>query len=193
MLMKYALWGLIALMGCSAGSGGGGTEEEVSRAAQNTALEDTLSATNITDPTNLPSTGVARYDGFMTARLPVLDGGLRQEYLGDLTMKVDFAANKNQVSGRADGFAAGQEVLGGSLRIRGGDLFRNTDTDTNFTFTGAVDGDLTRGADAYTIDAKIEGEFRGRDQEGVNGLLFGDIEGPLGQDIFDGTFVAEKR
>lgn len=190
--MRYAVLGVMALMGCSAGSGGG-AGADASRAAQNAQLEDTLSATNITDPTTLPTAGAARYDGFMTARLPVLDGGARHEYLGDLTMTVDFAADKNQVRGRADGFAAGQEVLGGALRIRGGDLFRNTDTDANFTFTGAVNGDLTRGSDAYAIDAKIEGEFRGRNQDGVNGLLFGDIEGPLGQDIFDGSFVAEKR
>ncbi len=181
---------ILALAGCSSGGGGGG--EALSREEQAETLSATLAAVNVSEPADLPTTGAASYAGFMTAGLPTGAGGARREYLGDLTMNVDFAAPRNQVSGRADNFTAGNDRLNGRLQITGGDLFRNTVIDENFTFTGDVDGTLSQNGRQFVIDAEIAGEFRGRNQEGVSGLLFGDVEGPEGQDIFDGTFVAEK-
>ncbi|MEY1555085.1 hypothetical protein AB3Y40_05570 [Yoonia sp. R2331] len=178
---------VLALAGCSTGGSNSGT---LSRSAQAADLEETLSATNITNPATLPTTGSTTYQGFMTAGLPTGAGGARTEYLGDLTMNVDFAASRDQVTGTARNFAAGNDQLTGVLIIRQGDLFRNTNTSQNFTFTGDVNGTLKQGVSAFVIDAEIAGEFRGRDQEGVSGLLFGDVTGPAGQDIFDGTFFA---
>ncbi len=178
----------VALAGCSTGSGSGG--ETLSRSEQAQELEATLSATNVTEPANLPTSGATTYAGFMTAGLPTGAGGARTEYLGDLSLTVDFAANRNQVRGRAKNFADGNNRLTGQLNIRNGDLFRNTVIDENYTFTGNVKGTLGKGSDDYVVDAEIAGEFRGRNQEGVSGLLFGDVEGPAGQDIFDGSFFA---
>lgn len=193
--MRVLFLAFLALAGCSVSGGGGGLAGQVSSASLSAAeaLENQVKSQNISDPGSLPTSGNARYDGFMTARLPVLEGGARRAYVGDLRLDVDFAAKRNGLSGRANGFVANNEKLGGGLTISGGDVFRGTDPDDNYTFSGLVDGRLTRGGDRYAIDAEIEGEFRGRNQTGVNGVLFGDIEGPAGQDIFDGSFAAERR
>ncbi len=182
---------LIVLTGCSAGGGASGGAD-LTRAQQAELLEETLKEENVSEPSLLPDSGSVDYVGFMTARLPTGSGGARKDYLGDLTMSVDFDANQDQVTGRANGFAAGNDVLKGALRIRGGDLFRDTVIAENYTFTGLVDGTLRQGDIPYIIDAEIEGEFRGRNQIGVSGLLFGDVVGPDGQDIFDGDFYAGR-
>ena len=173
--------------------GGSGGSEIPSRADRAALLADDVLSDGISDPGRLPDSGSARYDGFMTLRLPTQADGSRRRYTGDLTLNVDFAAPRDQITGRAGGFATrGGDALDGGLRLRGGDLYRDTDPDENYTFTGNLDGTLRRGRADYAIDARIEGEFRGRGQTGVNGLVFGDVTGPQGQDIFDGDFVAAR-
>lgn len=183
------IWVLMlgVLTACSSGGSG---EEPVQDADE---LQAALEADNISDPSLLPTRGTARYDGYMDARLPTGDMGERTSYRGDLRLNVDFGAERNQVTGRASAFASGGgDRLDGDLRIRGGDLFRDTDIDDNYTFTGTVRGALSDAGTPYDIDAEINGEFRGRNQDGVTGVLFGDVVGPLGQDIFDGDFFAGR-
>ena len=185
---------LCATLAACGGSSAGGGSEALSLAQQRDALRDEVLSEDVSNPGRLPQTGTARYDGVMTARLPTGIAGQRREYLGDLRLNVDFGADRNQVRGRAHGFEtqAGR-ALSGELAIRGGDLYRGTDPDANYTFTGNVDGRLRDAAGRYDIDAAIEGEFRGRRRTGVSGLLFGDVTGPSGQDIFDGDFVASRN
>ena len=59
----------------------------------------------------------------------------------------------------------------------------------DYTFGADVDGMLTNNGGEYVIDASLSGGFRGRNQDGVTGVVFGDITGPNGVDIFDGTVV----
>ncbi|MCB5198130.1 hypothetical protein LGQ03_02650 [Loktanella sp. TSTF-M6] len=176
------------------GGGGGDDDAGPDRFAVADRLESRLAEQDVSDPGTLPVTGRANYTGFMRAGLPTGAGGARVEYLGDLRMDVNFGAARDEVAGSATGFQTGAgDRLSGTLTISDGDLFRDTDPDENYTFTGDVDGTLKRGADSYRIDAEIEGEFKGRDREGVSGLLFGDVRGPDGQDVFDGSFAAVKE
>ena len=185
------VFGFLFVAACGGSSGGGGILAD--RNTQAEMLEDVVLGDEVSNPDKLPDDGTANYTGFMTAHLPTGDDGARSGYIGDLQMAVDFSAERNQVSGRARNFANNDGLaLDGKLRLRGGDLFRDTDPDDNYTFTGNVDGRLSADGDTYDIDARIEGEFRGRRQNGVSGLLFGDVTGPFGQDIFDGDFVAVK-
>lgn len=85
------------------------------------------------------------------------------------------------------------EGLTGDLTISGGYIDRGTDLDLDFTFDGAIGGTLGQGGDSYIIDGALVGEFRGRDQDGITGLIYGDISGPNGQDLFDGTLAATRN
>lgn len=180
-LCSMAAMGLLA--GC--GSSGGQTSED--RALDAAELEDTLAQENISNPAALPSNGTADYRGFMTLALPI--GGAATDYVGDLDMVVDFGAPRNQVSGSVGNF----DGLTGELSIGGGDVDRGTDVDVDFTFDGGLTGTLMQGADGYAVDGNIVGEFRGRNQDGLTGLVYGDIDGPDGQDLFQGSMAATRN
>lgn len=189
--MRFLLVTLALAILAACGGGGGGVTD---RAVSATALDETLAGLDASDPQRLPTSGRAQYLGYMRANLPTEDNGARLDYLGNLTLDVNFGAARDEVAGLATGFtASGGKRLDGKLAITAGDLYRDTDPTVNYTFTGDVDGRLTQGNRGFIIDAEIEGEFAGRDQTAVRGLLFGDVTGPDGQDIFDGTFAATRN
>lgn len=177
-----ALIAIGLLAACSSGADGDG----ISRGDQAAALEAALSEENISNPGALPIKGTASYAGFMTLGLPI--GGAPQDFIGDLDVSVDFAANRDQVSGTASNFKG----LTGTLSIAGGDLDRATDTNVDYTFDGTVTGSLAQAGQSYDIDGNIVGEFRGRNQDGLTGVVYGDINGPDGQDLFDGSLAATR-
>lgn len=181
MRKTVVILGVLLVSGCgSAGPAG----DALSRADQAAALTEQLAEENVSNPTTLPTTGAANYTGFSTLRLPI--DGQTSAYLGDLSMTVDFS--QNQVSGNIGNFNG----LGGSLAIGGGRLDRGTDTQVDYTFDGDVDGTLTANGANYVIDAGLVAEFRGRNQDGVTGVVFGDITGAAGVDIFDGSLAGSR-
>ena len=153
---------------------GSGTDQ-ASRADQAADLVDALLGENISDPALLPLTGRAVYAGFATLELAI--AGTIQSYIGDLDLTVEFSGTGDPISGALHSF----DGLSGALSIANGNLDRGADTD--------VDGMLTNNGGEYVIDASLSGDFRGRNQDGVTGVVFGDITGPNGVDIFDGTVV----
>ncbi|RYH03254.1 hypothetical protein EU805_05895 [Salipiger sp. IMCC34102] len=186
---------LFLLAGCGGGGGGeAAVDPQPVRTEVVERLESRIAREPVSDPAVLPNQGRAFYEGFMRATLPTGPNGERIGYIGDMEMNVNFGAARDEIAGQADGFQTGDgDRLAGRLDIAGGDIFRDTEVRENYTFTGDVDGDLRRGDDTYRIDAGIEGEFKGADQTAVSGLLFGDVTGPLGQDVFDGSFAGEKQ
>ena len=161
-------------------------EDAISRADQAAALAAYLTGENVSNPNQLPMSGLAIYAGFSTLNLPI--GGATQAYVGDLDLQVTFGGSRDQVTGGMSNFNG----LTGTLEISGGRLDRGTDTDVDYTFDGDVTGTLGAGADSYTIDAGLVAEFRGRNQDGVTGVIFGDINGQNGVDLFDGTLVGAR-
>ncbi len=179
----------VTLAGCSGGGGGDAPPPD-----DRITIDDIIDSAPVSDPRLLPVAGRASYLGYMRTRLPTGPEGARVDYLGDLTLDVNFAAARDQIAGSATGFDNGaSDRLDGILTITGGDIYNDTDPSAAYTFDGDVDGVLTGGSGAHTIDARIEGEFRGVDKIAVNGLVFGDVTGPDGIDVFDGTFAAERR
>lgn len=174
---------LVLVVGC--GSTGQGTDA-MSRADQAADLADALIAENKSDPTLLPVAGQATYAGFGTLDLAI--GGTTQSYIGDLDLTVEFSSASDQISGTLQHF----DGLTGVLDITNGSLDRGTDTDEDYTFGADVDGTLTNSDSNYVIDASLAGDIRGRDQGGVTGVVFGDITGPNGVDIFDGTIAGAR-
>lgn len=180
---RVAVWGvLIVLAGCNGGA-----------AVDSGALEDEVDLVTINDPGTLPTAGRADYTGTMTARLPVPGIGTRA-YIGDLALSVDFGADDDALTGRANRFAhASGDQLTGGLSLASGALFRSTDPDENYTFDGDVTGTLTHATGgAMRIDAQMSGDFRGTDQAAVQGVIFGDVTTRDGLDIFDGSFAGER-
>lgn len=180
--MKWMILG--TGLGLLAACGSTQSVDNIPRTSTSADLAASLAQENISDPTTLPRSGLATYSGFMTLALP-LDGPAR-DVIGDLDMRVDFGAVRNQVSGSASNFTG----LTGGLAIGGGDIDRGTDPDTDFTFDGSLTGTLAQNGDNYGIDGTIVGEFRGRNQDGLTGLAYGDITGPSGQDLFQGSMAA---
>ena len=161
---------------------GSGTDQ-ASRADQAADLVDALLGENISDPALLPLTGRAVYAGFATLELAI--AGTIQSYIGDLDLTVEFSGTGDPISGALHSF----DGLSGALSIANGNLDRGANTDVDYTFGADVDGMLTNNGGDYVIDASLSGDFRGRNQDGVTGVVFGDITGPNGVDIFDGTVV----
>lgn len=183
MRLHVGVAALSVLVGCSSSGGG---SSAISRDAQAEAIAAAFAAENISDPTSLPNKGSATYAGFMTLGLPI--DGDTTDRVGDLNLTVDFGAARNQVTGSVSNI----DGLGGALAIRGGDIDRETNPKDDYTFGGSVTGDLTRTGDTFAINATIAGDFRGRNQDGVTGLVYGNIDGQDGQDLFDGTFAATR-
>ena len=189
-MLRWVLVCIVAVSGC--GGGGGGAPRDPSGSAQD--LDDRLETLEVSNPALLPTQGRAEYNGYMRARLPTGEDGALLQYLGDLNLDVNFAAARDQIAGSATGFATGgSERLDGTLRIAQGDIYPTTDPQVAYSFDGDVTGNLTDARGTYIIDGSIEGEFLGRDQRAVSGLVFGDVTGPDGLALFDGTFAAEKR
>lgn len=181
--MRLIIICLAGIAGCSSSGGRGDRGDRLALAAN---LETALAVENISDPAALPFQGTANYTGYMTLGLPA--NGATQDRAGDLDLSVNFGASRNQVSGTASHF----DGATGSLAISGGSLDRTADPDTDFTFGAQLDGTLQFGAEAYDIDGHLFGDFRGRDQGGVTGIVSGTMNGQDSQDIFDGTLAATR-
>ncbi len=180
---------LMALSGCGGGAGG-----DAGGRPTPGQIDDILDGTPVSPPATLPVSGRAHYDGYMRANLPTGVDGARAQYLADLTLDVNFGAGFDQIRGQATGFeTADRSTLAGALTITNGNIYRDTDATAAYSFDGDVDGALTGPRGTYVIDASLEGEFLGQGQTAARGLVFGDITGPAGQDIFDGTFAGTRR
>lgn len=192
--MRIGRWIGAAAVAALAGCGGGGGSGAGGGAQTPDQIDAGIGGLPISDPSHLPTTGRGHYDGYMRANLPTGPEGERVQYLADLSLEVNFGAGFDQIRGAATGFEARDGVpLGGSVAIRNGRIYGDTDPTAAYTFDADVDGTLTRGPRSYVIDASIEGEFLGTGQTAARGLVFGDVTGPLGQDIFDGTFATTRR
>ena len=177
----------LAACGGGGGSGGGGGGLTPGQ------IDGAIDGLPVSSPALLPTTGRAMYDGYMRARLPTGPEGERRAYLADLRMEVNFGAGFDQIRGRASGFEAGDGVpMDGALAITAGRIYPDTDPAVAYSFDAALGGTLSDARASYGIDATIEGEFLGLGQTAARGLVYGDITGPRGQDIFDGTFATTR-
>ena len=189
MLKPVLILAVALLVGC-----GGGDDGPSDAGLSPDIIDGGIAGQPISPPATLPTAARAEYNGYMRARLPTGPDGARVQYLGDLTLEVNFGAAFDQIRGQASGFEAADLIpMDGTLAITRGNIYRDTDPSAAYSFDGDVDGTLTGAKGSYVIDASIEGEFLGRGQTAARGLLFGDVTGPAGQDIFDGSFAGTRR
>ena len=180
--MRYLVFAIVVLAGCG---GRADVTDPVSRADQATALSDYWSGQNMSDPAQLPRGGSVKFVGLTTLGLPIGDTG--GSYTGDLALTVRFGSRTNPVSGSI----ANLGNLDGDLQIGSGFLDRGADADVDYTFGAEVNGTLTSGDAAYVVDGDMLGDLRGRTQDGVTGIIYGDVTGPDGQALFQGSFAGD--
>ncbi|SEW02471.1 hypothetical protein SAMN04488515_0705 [Cognatiyoonia koreensis] len=178
MMRWFALLVLVPLAACGGGGGGSGNQLGAGGGG------------GITDPGELPVSGFARYNGFLTVNLPTADG--RAPYTGNLGLDVDFDAAATQVTGQASGFTDGGGTnMRGRLAVTDGVIDRKTNVASDYTLEAGISGTLS--GDAFrnmVITGTLLGDFNGQNAETLRGQVFGDTIGPLGTDIFNGTFSA---
>ena len=174
---------MILLVACGSSAG---DDSDVNRAAQAADLLLRWEGENYTNPSLLPTDGRFEFDGLATIALPI--NGERNDLIGDVHVTVNFGRPHNPINGEISNIGA----LGGQLNISGGAIDRSADPETTFTFGANLAGALTSGVDVMTVEGGLDGDFRGRNQDGMTGLIHGTVEGLLGRDIFDGTFAASQ-
>lgn len=173
-----------SLAACS-GSGGGGGDG-------GTGSSDQLGANDgdTTGGIDAPISGTARYDGFMTLNLPTSEG--RAPFTGSLGLDVDFDASAAQVTGEANNFLSpDDDMLSGRLMVTDGEIDSSAERPADYTFEAGISGTL-RGPQFrnMVITGTLIGDFNGDTAEVLSGSSFGDVIGPTGADIFNGSFSA---
>jgi hypothetical protein len=183
--LKYIISTLtvLGLAGCSGGSGGAPNLAHIDQAL---ALAAAQQAANVSVPSELPTSGAASYAGFVTLGLPISDA--ITNVTGDIDLNVDFGNQLQPFSGTLSHFPG----LAGQIAIVGGQIDRDANTGVDYTFISDLRGDLVAEGRTYTINGSLAGDFRGRYQDGMTGVIYGDIDGPVGQNMFSGTMAVAR-
>lgn len=170
----------------------GGTTTPLTFAEISTAgneLSNRLETIPFTDPTTLPTSGSATYDGYIFA-------GVENDLfvLGQMEMNANFAG-AGDLSGRVynvvgdDGFE-----YGGELDLDNSTLDRTGDTLLEDTFDMDMSGTLNGDGEDWVVDAFLVGDFAGLGHEYIGGAVGGTFTaGGIPQDIIGGGFVGEMR
>ncbi len=146
-------------------------------------------ALDVTPAAQLPDSGAVAYGGAVVLNLPT--GGAHLAHIADLAVTVNFGPADTPMTGTLDNFqAVDGSSLGGVLTISGGAFDPGADPGTAYQFTALLSGNLSDAGNTYVIDGDIAGDFRGRNGDAILGVVYGDITGPAGVDIFDGAFAA---
>lgn len=181
---------LISVLMTLAACGGGGEPTGASRTAAFDRYFSDIDAMDVTPASQLPTTGDATYGGDIQLQLPIGADAAVVPYVGVLEMRVHFDPAVQEITGHADGFVSGGDILAGHLLLSDGRIDRDADPVTDYQFAAKLSGPLSRAGHSYDIVADIAGDFRGRRADAVSGVVFGTVSDTAGLDIFDGTFAA---
>lgn len=191
------------MLGLLAGCGGGGGSSDgddgfppapssfAALDARGLALEEDGEGLTYTDPSTLPTSGVARYDGTIGIDGAFVEGS-PEFMLGDLRIEARFA--DDAIRGAATNFVTpGEQRVTGTLSIADGTIDRGADVDVDYTFEAGLRGTLTDavGSD-IDIDGAVRGDFFGPDQTYVSGEVIGDVTDSGGTGAISGGFIARR-
>ena len=170
----------------------GGTSTPLSFAEidkEGLALSREIFETTYTDPSTLPTTGHAVYDGYMAATIAD-----QYTVAGDLEMRANFA-NGGSFSGSVTNIVGEDEsAYNGQLTLSNGAIDSGANPDTEWTYGMDMTGTLSGDQGSVVVNAGLLGDFSGTKHEYVDGAVVGSVEidGQV-QQITDGGFVGEIR
>lgn len=198
MWMAGRAWlGALAAAGLAAGcsDSGSGSDADASPtyaelSEQVEVLEDRTENLLLTDPSSLPTSGSASYDGVIGLGSDG-SGGAPKDFAGELTLNVDFS--RDDLSGQATNFVtAGEERLDGTLAITTGDIARGTDPKLEPTYAFDMGGTLSDAdGDDYRVDATGVGAFLGEDADATFGFVGGEMTSAGGTASLGGAYLAD--
>jgi hypothetical protein len=179
---------------CVAGCSGGGGPAAVAAVPQDQAfvsLFDQISGQAVTNATVVQGLGQVDYTGIARLNLP-LNGAGQVAYFGDLSVQFDFTA-PSLINGQIRDLRADTGTLAGTLTLGNGSFDPTANPFLDYQFSADVAGNLTQAATTYNVTAQMQGDFRGADGAGINGVfLRGDLRNGTENVIFDGAFAAAK-
>ena len=182
----------LALAGCDDVADGGGSNEPrptyAALVADQDALYDETVGLSYTDPSTLPITGSANYEGVMTMG----SGGAMPEMAGELTLDMNFA--DSSLSGGASNFVTedGEEMTG-SLDVASGRILTEIDVSEDYTYGALLTSQLEDEAGGdYDFAGGLAGDFLGEDHSHAEGIVEGTVMTPDGVDYFEGEFITER-
>lgn len=196
--LVFTLWPLpVFLMSCG-GSGGGadglgetrppdGYTSFADLMDQATVLSATWLGAPISDPSALPVSGNATYDG--VARMTLDIGGTETDLAGELALSADFSGST--ISGTILGISdAGEQIYPGTLLIVNGTIDRSAVISTDYTITADLNGVLQAPLADMTIDGIVQGDFLGASHPAVSGAILGTVTGGGDSGVIFGDFFA---
>lgn len=195
-----ALLMLCALAACGDGDGDGEDGEGASGfdelEARSDGLLNEVEDLSYTDPSTLPTTGAATYDGVVGLNFEAMPDRTLQGYdmAGELEMTVNFAGAGDQITGSADNFVGlGGEEFSGALIIDDGRIDRSADLEAEYTYGAEMAGELTaEDGTGWTVDTALDGDFAGRDHSHAFGDVTGSACAASACTEVNGGFVAER-
>ena len=176
-----------AILTLTACGGSGGSQTFASLLAQGDAIADEINTIEFTDPSTLPASGSATYDGFIGIQASNLG-----EALGEMTLRANFATNA--ITGDVSNVVtADDEPLIGTLAISNGAIDRSADIAVEYTYGADIDGQLTGEEGVFVVEGDLLGDFTDTDYQYVEGIVEGTVT--LDQTTFpiiSGGFVGER-
>lgn len=142
----------------------------------------------------IPTSGSARYDGYLYGALSDARGSQTESVIGRLNLDVAFSNSSAGFTGNASDFVTGDnDALTGTLSISGGGLNRNGNPASDATVQGvAVNGTLTGAGATRVFGIALEGDFLGTTAEAIGGDALGRVTVDGTDQDFDGGFIAEN-
>ncbi|MBL4811896.1 MAG: hypothetical protein JKX69_05940 [Rhodobacteraceae bacterium] len=139
-------------------------------AADGFAMAGGYGDTAYSDPSALPLTGSAEYNGYFGGTVSN-DGTPIVEIAGEMVLDVDFSSNDQALDGQVTNIydSAGNQYTG-ELTIAGGFIDRDANPNSQDTFGASLQGSLnTEATGDVFITGTIQGDFIGESQEAVAG------------------------
>lgn len=181
--------GLIAIAATLSACGGSGVPTYSEMISDGNRIANEIRTIPYTDPTTLPRSGGANYNGYLGVTTSD-----RVSALGEMDMNVSFGPT-DRISGSVSNISSNNNVTyDGTLAIGNSTLDRGANTSISFTYSADLTGTI-RGDDGTTVvvDAGLAGDFTGTNHGYVEGIVNGNvtIDG-RGLSITEGAFVGER-
>jgi hypothetical protein len=182
-----------ALAACSSGGSSSNSAPTFTELAdEGTTLAGQIEALDYTDPSSLPTTGSAQYNGVMGL---AVDGGETPDsvLLGELTMDVGF--DQNAISGSVTNIVdRNNDRYEGQLALSNGVIDRTVDPTSAWTYGVDATGSVTDPTGTrWNVQADMLGDFFGPGYSHTGGDVFGDACSALNGCVsLDGVFGAKR-